>query len=103
MFCRQLRLCSPHIPVHVRTVTVVPEDHQTHTSHTWLLLSYCMYLSINHIHVHLAQDLVMVPNATTGLNVAIQSAGLQAGEALYMLNIGCDKDGDKCRIVSWVL
>jgi len=30
----------------------------------------------------------MVPNATTGLNVAIQSAKLQPGDALYMLNIG---------------
>jgi len=41
-----------------------------------------------YIHVKIVQDLVMVPNATTGLNVAIQSAQLQPGEALYMLNIG---------------
>eukprot|EP00200_Dunaliella_tertiolecta_P004798 CAMPEP_0202339480 /NCGR_PEP_ID=MMETSP1126-20121109/1324_1 /ASSEMBLY_ACC=CAM_ASM_000457 /TAXON_ID=3047 /ORGANISM="Dunaliella tertiolecta, Strain CCMP1320" /LENGTH=445 /DNA_ID=CAMNT_0048930037 /DNA_START=110 /DNA_END=1447 /DNA_ORIENTATION=- len=34
------------------------------------------------------QGIVMVPNATTGLNVAIQSARLQPGDALYMLNIG---------------
>ncbi|KAG1675643.1 hypothetical protein FOA52_002352 [Chlamydomonas sp. UWO 241] len=33
-------------------------------------------------------DLVLVPNATTGLNVAIQAAGLRPGDALYMLDIG---------------
>ncbi|KAG2497474.1 hypothetical protein HYH03_004628 [Edaphochlamys debaryana] len=34
------------------------------------------------------QDLVFVPNATTGLNVAIQAAGLRPGDTMYMLNIG---------------
>ncbi|KAL6763735.1 CG12264-like protein [Haematococcus lacustris] len=34
------------------------------------------------------QDLVLLPNATTGLNVAIQAAGLQPGDALFMLDIG---------------
>ncbi|GFH33786.1 uncharacterized protein HaLaN_33207, partial [Haematococcus lacustris] len=33
------------------------------------------------------QDLVLLPNATTGLNVAIQAAGLQPGDALFMLDI----------------
>ncbi|EFJ40706.1 hypothetical protein VOLCADRAFT_119903 [Volvox carteri f. nagariensis] len=33
-------------------------------------------------------DLVFVPNATTGLNVAIQAAGLRPGDTMYMLNIG---------------
>ncbi|GFR49694.1 hypothetical protein Agub_g11844 [Astrephomene gubernaculifera] len=34
------------------------------------------------------RDLVFVPNATTGLNVAIQAAGLRPGDTVYMLNIG---------------
>ncbi|GLI71197.1 hypothetical protein VaNZ11_016316 [Volvox africanus] len=34
------------------------------------------------------RDLVFVPNATTGLNVAIQAAGLRPGDTMYMLNIG---------------
>ncbi|GIL54670.1 hypothetical protein Vafri_10411 [Volvox africanus] len=34
------------------------------------------------------RDLVLVPNATTGLNVAIQAAGLRPGDTMYMLNIG---------------
>lgn len=34
------------------------------------------------------QDLVFTPNATTGLNVVLRSAGLGPGTALYMLDIG---------------
>ncbi len=34
------------------------------------------------------QDLVFVPNATTGLNVVIQSMQLQRGDIVAMLDIG---------------
>ena len=34
------------------------------------------------------QDLVLLPNATTGLNVVIQSYGLGPGDVVYMLDIG---------------
>lgn len=34
------------------------------------------------------QDLVLLPNATTGLNVVIKSCNLGPGDALYMLDIG---------------
>ena len=34
------------------------------------------------------QDLVLLPNATTGLNVVIQSCGLGPGDVVYMLDIG---------------
>lgn len=35
-----------------------------------------------------AQDLVLLPNATTGLNAVIRSVSLQPGDALYSLDIG---------------
>jgi len=33
-------------------------------------------------------DLVLVPNATTGLNAVISSCGLKPGDAAYSLDIG---------------
>jgi hypothetical protein len=34
------------------------------------------------------QDLVLLPNATTGLNAVISSCKLQSGDTMYSLNIG---------------
>jgi selenocysteine lyase/cysteine desulfurase len=41
------------------------------------------------LHVlHCLQDLVLLPNATTGLNAVISSVKLQPGDTVYSLNIG---------------
>jgi hypothetical protein len=46
------------------------------------LLVYALHM------LHCLQDLVLLPNATTGLNAVISSVKLQPGDAVYSLNIG---------------
>ncbi|GFH13711.1 uncharacterized protein HaLaN_09648 [Haematococcus lacustris] len=50
------------------------------------LIDFSRWTYLN--HGAFGGDLVLLPNATTGLNVAIQAAGLQPGDALFMLDIG---------------
>lgn len=70
LFCGHT--CPPTGP-RLQQRTMLPPNTLTHTY-------LCPHLPL--------QDLVFMPNATTGLNTAIQGAGLGPGDTLFMLDIG---------------